>query len=267
MLFLAHANKSGLPGMNRYFIEMSFKGTHFHGWQIQPNARSVQECLHAALHTLTGEDIQTVGAGRTDAGVHARFFVAHFDSDHPLPADKNMFLYKMNAILPQDICLTNIYRVKSDAHARYSAVLRTYEYIIGQVRDPFTLDFAWYYNRPLNVEAMNESCSVLLKLRDFTSFCKLHGGSKTNTCQVHEAHWTKQINSLKFVISADRFLRNMVRSLVGTMVLVGRGKLDIEAFVKVAEGKNRQLAGCSAPAAGLSLISILYEKETDIIVF
>lgn len=244
--------------MPRYFIQLSFKGTHFHGWQSQNNAVTVQSELEKALQTLLNEPIKTIGAGRTDTGVHARFYIAHFDTNHPLAIDKAQFLYKMNAIIHHDIALYNIYPVNIESHARYSALSRTYTYYISKVKDPFNAEFSWYYAVPLNLDIMNEAAAVIKQHSDFTSFSKLHSNVSNNICTVNEAFWTDRGNTIVFTISANRFLRNMVRSLVGTMVEIGRGKIDGAALNSIFEGKDRRLAGYSAPACGLFLTNICY---------
>ena len=231
-----------------------------HGWQLQPNAVTVQAEIERALQLLTGEPVNTTGAGRTDTGVHAGRYIAHFDSDHILPSDPNDFLYKMNAILPGDIAIHDIFAVKSDAHARYSALSRTYKYRINPIKDPFHTEFSWYYSFPLDVAAMNDAANRLKKFSDFTSFSKLHSDVKNYTCRIFDAKWTEEGSVLVFTIRANRFLRNMVRAIVGTMVDIGRGKihpLDLESII---EGKNRGLAGVSVPAHGLVLVEIEYPE-------
>jgi tRNA pseudouridine38-40 synthase len=247
--------------MPRYFIQLSFKGTNFHGWQSQHNAVTVQSALEKALHTLLHEEIKTTGAGRTDTGVHARYFVAHFDTNHPLPANSGDFLYKMNAILPGDIALADIFPVKSDSHARFSAISRTYIYYISRVKDPLNAEFSWYLSIPLNVSLMNEAASIILQYTDFTSFSKLHSNVNNNTCTIVNTYWTEEDNVLQFTICANRFLRNMVRSIVGTMIEIGRGKIDLATLVKIIEAKDRQVAGFSAPARGLFLADIQYVDD------
>ena len=244
--------------MNRYFIELSFRGTHYHGWQLQPNATSVQALIEEALLKLERKTIKTTGAGRTDTGVHARYFVAHFESDHPIFTDRPGFIYKMNALLPDDIAINDVYRVLPDAHARYSALSRTYEYTVSPFKDPFDLDFSWHFSTPLDLSSMNEAARCLKEYTDFTSFSKLHSNVRTNICHIHEAVWEIRDQKLLFKIRADRFLRNMVRALVGTMVDVGRGKISNEGFIRILEGRNRNLAGLSAPAEGLALVGIEY---------
>lgn len=242
----------------RYFIELSFLGTYYRGWQKQAYATTVQSTVEAAIHQISGEHIKVVGAGRTDTGVHARFFVAHFDTDNKLFIDRNTIIYKMNSVLPQDIAIHNIRSVTQKAHARYSALSRTYEYRIHQKKDPFLTDLSWYYNRPLNLEAMNEAANMLSAYSDFTSFSKLHSNVKTNTCHIMQAFWEKENHVLVFRIEADRFLRNMVRAIVGTLIGVGNGKIIAADFTSIIEGKDRRMALSSAPAQGLSLIDVKY---------
>jgi tRNA pseudouridine38-40 synthase len=248
--------------MSRYFIELCFKGTNYHGWQVQSNASTVQSILESVLKTLTRENLKTTGAGRTDAGVHARIYTAHFDSDCPLFENKGDSLHKINALLPEDIAVHDVYRVVPDAHARFSALSRTYEYSISLIKDPFELQTSWYYPLHLDIEALNLSAQTLLQHIDFTSFSKLHSNTKTNICHIYEAGWHQYDHQLKFRIRADRFLRNMVRAIVGTMVDIGRGKLSQENFIRIIETKNRSMAANSAPAAGLTLIDIAYPPYT-----
>jgi tRNA pseudouridine38-40 synthase len=247
--------------MNRYFIEISFRGTRYHGWQIQPNATSVQMILEEKLGLLTGRSIRTTGAGRTDTGVHARHFTAHFEDDHPLFESAKDCLYKLNSVLPDDISANDLYRVHPDIHARFSAISRAYEYRISQTRDPFDTEFSWYFSRPLDIQSMNLAAVKLMEYTDFTSFSKLHTDVKTNLCHITQAVWTSGQGKLVFRVQADRFLRNMVRSIVGTMIEIGLGSLDIQGFTGIIEGKNRNLAGFSVPARGLSLIDITYPQN------
>lgn len=247
--------------MSRYFIELSFKGTAYHGWQKQGNASSVQAVLESVLKTLTRESIKTTGAGRTDAGVHARFYVAHFDCDHPLFESKRDSVYKVNALLPHDIAISDIYPVLPDAHARYSALSRTYEYTVSRIKDPFDFESSWYFPVPLDLDAMNHSAGSLLNYSDFTSFSKLHGNAKTNICRIFEATWSLLDHRVIFLIRADRFLRNMVRALVGTMIDVGMGKLGQDDFIRIIEERNRSSAGNSAPPEGLSLVHVQYPDD------
>lgn len=247
----------------RYFIELAYNGTRFCGWQVQPNAPSVQEHLEKALSVICRENISVTGAGRTDTGVHARFFVAHFDSEK-LELDHPDFAYKLNSFLNRDIVIFSIYKVKPEAHARFDALSRTYHYYISSRKDPFSQETAWYFKHSLDVEKMNEACKVLSEFTDFTSFSKLHTDVKTNNCKIFRAEWKKQDDQLIFVIKADRFLRNMVRAIVGTLLEVGQGKLSIDDFRKVIEKKDRGSAGVSVPAQGLFLVGIEYPESVQL---
>jgi tRNA pseudouridine38-40 synthase len=242
----------------RYFIELSFKGTAYHGWQKQPNAKTVQDEVDHALAVLLKEPVSTTGAGRTDAGVHARFFTAHFESREYNPATEPRFLYSVNSILPPDIVITDIYPVADDAHARFSALSRTYEYRISHGKDPFEAGLSWYYPFPLDLESMNQASGILLQTEDFGSFCKYHSQTKTTRCKVSLAVWTAEKNTVVFTIEADRFLRNMVRAIVGTLIEVGRGKIATERFREIILAGDRRAAYGSVPAIGLSLMKITY---------
>ena len=244
----------------RYFIELAYKGTKFHGWQLQPNAVSVQQCLENALSTITRETIAVTGAGRTDTGVHARYFVAHFNATQ-LHLDHPDFTHKLNSFLKEDISIFSITKVSEETHARFDAVSRTYHYYINLYKDPFSVDTSWYFYRQPNVELMNEGCNLLFDYVDFTSFSKLHTDVKTNNCKIIQAEWLQQGSQLVFVIKADRFLRNMVRAIVGTLLEVGIGKMDVNDFRQVLEQKDRGAAGLSVPAHGLFLTGIEYPKE------
>lgn len=249
--------------IHRYFLQLSFIGTNYHGWQIQPNAVSVQSMVNTALTTLLKKEMETVGAGRTDTGVHASFFMAHFDSDESF-TDKNVkdkFIRSLNAILPYDIAITDMYEVNPEAHARYSAIKRTYEYHIITEKDPFMSDQAWYISKMPDLHQMNQCAALLLNYCDFTSFSRLHSNSKTNLCKIYEAFWAADQGRLLFRITADRFLRNMVRAIVGTMIEVGKGKINSNDFVRIIENKSRNSAGASAPAKGLVLTSIEYPVD------
>lgn len=246
---------------NRYFIFLSYRGTKYHGWQIQQNATSVQGILNSALAMLLKEEIQTVGAGRTDTGVHARYFVAHFDSSIAHLESNGKFLHSLNRILPNDIAIQQIKRVKPDANARFDATLRGYEYIISQIKDPFYFGLSWMYDAKLNVESMQLAANQLLSYTDFTSFSKVGSDNKTNHCKIFRAEWHKEGNLLVFNIEANRFLRNMVRAIVGTLVDVGRGKVTPDEFAQIIEKRDRKLAGTSAPAEGLHLTRIEYPEN------
>jgi tRNA pseudouridine38-40 synthase len=251
-------NKSELT---RYFIFISYKGTSYHGWQVQPNSVTVQKTLDESLNLLLGEKIETTGAGRTDAGVHAVFFSAHFDSSSSdLEKDKNL-VFRLNRFLPPDISVSGIRKVMPDANARYSAISRTYKYFISRQKDPFSDDSSWYIHGNIDVKLMNKASLLLLKHSDFTSFSRLHSGNKTNLCRIFYAGWEKAENRLIFTIKADRFLRNMVRAIVGTMISTGNGKMSLKEFEEVILAKDRSRAGISAPAKGLFLFDIEYPGE------
>ena len=239
---------------------MAYKGTQFHGWQVQPNAVSVQESLEKALSTITRESIAVTGAGRTDTGVHASYFVAHFDSSH-LHLDHPDFTHKLNSFLKNDVCIFGLSKVSSEAHARFDALSRTYQYHLNLHKDPFLTHTSWYFFRQPDVDQMNEACRILFDYIDFTSFSKLHTDVKTNNCKIIEAVWLQQNNNLIFTVKADRFLRNMVRAMVGTLLEVGLGKMDLAAFRSVIERKDRGAAGLSVPAHGLFLTDIEYPES------
>ena len=242
----------------RYFIYLSYDGAHYHGWQIQPNGISVQEVLNKALSTLLREPIEVTGAGRTDAGVNASLMVAHFDTS--CTVDDNL-PYKLNKFLPQDIAIHSIRPVRDEAHARFSATSRTYKYYVITEKSPFE-PYAYRFPQPLDFGKMNEAAQTLLNYTDFTSFSKLHTDTKTNNCRVTHAQW-EQLTPTKwqFTITADRFLRNMVRAIVGTLLDVGRGTLTVAQFQQVIEKKDRCSAGSSVPGNALFLTDIAYPEE------
>lgn len=245
----------------RYFIFVSYEGTLYHGWQVQPGASTVQKTLEDALSTILEEKIETTGAGRTDTGVHASFFCAHFDSHHgDLHIRKNL-VFRLNKYLPKDISANVIRKVIPDAHARFSALSRTYKYYITRVKDPFANNSAWYIYGDLKLTNMNAACEILFRHTDFTSFSKLHTDVKTNNCKIYVAEWIGEGSKLIFTIKADRFLRNMVRAIVGTMVDAGQGKLNTDDFENIIMARDRCRAGRSAPAKGLFLTDIEYPKE------
>ena len=251
-------NKNGLT---RYFIYISFKGTSYHGWQVQPNSLTIQKIMDRALTLILGENISTIGAGRTDAGVHARIFCAHFDSARSsLDADKNL-IFRLNRFLPHDIAVTSVRRVRPDSNARFSAISRTYKYYISLEKDPFSFDSSWYLYGEPDVESMNRASELLRGYSDFTSFAKLHSDNKTGTCRIFSARWEADGNFLVFTIKADRFLRNMVRAIVGTMIELGRRRISIEEFERIVASRDRAAAGTSAPARGLFLCDIEYPAE------
>lgn len=242
----------------RYFIYLSYDGARYHGWQIQPNGSSVQEVLGKALSTLLHESIEVTGAGRTDAGVNASLMVAHFDTEHT--AD-NQLAYRLNKFLPQDIAIHKIVPVKPEAHARFSATSRTYHYYVITAKSPFE-PYAYRFPQPLDFDKMNEAAKALFDYIDFTSFSKLHTDVKTNNCRIMAAQW-EQVSPIKwkFTITADRFLRNMVRAIVGTLLDVGRGVLTLEQFREIIEKKDRCSAGMSVPGNALFLADITYPED------
>ena len=240
----------------RYFIELSYNGKNYHGWQIQPDANSVQAELIAAINKILQEKITLVGAGRTDTGVHAKQMFAHFDSDKKL---NKKYIYKINSILPNDIVVSDLILVNDEKHARFDAVTRSYEYKIWLGRNPFLLDFCWQiHHQKINIELMNEAAKILLEYENFESFSKVQTQVKTFNCNVTNAVWKQNENELTFYISANRFLRNMVRAIVGTLIDVGTEKITIENFREIIESKNRGNAGLSVPAKGLFLTEVNY---------
>lgn len=243
--------------MKRYFIYLSYDGTNYHGWQIQPNGNSVQEEMQKALSTLLRKEIEIVGAGRTDAGVHARVMVAHFETEGEI--DCKQLAYKLNRLLPRDISVDRVVLVEAEMHARFSAVKRTYRYYVHLHKNPFLRHYSCELHYDLDFDLMNEAAAYLLECSDFAAFCKVHTDVKTTICRVTEARWVNDgKDSWHFVISADRFLRNMVRAVVGTLVDVGRHRITLEQFKAVVAGKNRSNAGESMPGNALFLEEVLY---------
>ena len=241
----------------RYFITFSYDGTRYHGWQIQPKGDSVQERLEWALSTLLRREVNVTGAGRTDAGVHARVMVAHFDFEEAI--DCQQLCYKLNRLLPFDIAVQAVKQVSDDMHARFSATSRTYHYYIHTKKDPFRRAYSCEIHYPLDFALMNEAGKILTTYEDFGAFCKSHTDVKTTICHVTEARWVQTSETAwYFRITANRFLRNMVRAVVGTLIDVGRGKLSIEEFRKVIEGKRRTEAGESMPGNALFLEDVRY---------
>lgn len=244
----------------RYFIHLAYNGTPYHGWQIQPNASSVQETLENAFSLLLGETIGIVGCGRTDTGVHAADFYAHFEIERELlEAELTQLTFKANSFLSEDIRIYRIFVVNDDVHARFSATARTYQYHVSNVKQPFGKDFCHrvFYNP--DIEMMNKAADILFEYTDFTSFSKLHTQTATNNCTILYARWDMVGEEYVFTISANRFLRNMVRAITGTLLEVGRGKLSLDDFRKVIESKNRCNAGTSLPAKALFLTKVEYE--------
>jgi tRNA pseudouridine38-40 synthase len=243
----------------RYFIQLAYNGANYAGWQIQPNAPSVQQTLNEALSTLLRTEAYVVGAGRTDTGVHARQMFAQFEVEHEI--DTENLVFRLNRFLPNDIAIQAIFPVADDTHARFSAISRSYEYWVSLVKDPFLTDFAWEITHPLYVEGMNQAAERLLGEKDFGAFARSGTQTKTNLCNVTAARWEAQGNLLVFHISANRFLRNMVRAVVGTLVAVGQNKCSIARFEEIVKSKDRTLAGESAPAHGLYLTKVAYPAE------
>ena len=244
----------------RYFLELAYKGTAYNGWQRQNNAPSLQETIEVSLSKLLRQEISIIGAGRTDSGVHASFYVAHFDSERAIEEPVS-FVYHLNSILPHDIAISKVYRVYEESHARFDALSREYKYYMLPHKDPFTRDLIWQYYRDLDVEAMNLAALSLMRHIDFTTFSKLHSNNKTNICHITHAEWVvDSSNKLTFTIRSDRFLRNMIRAIVGTMVDVGRGKLSPAQFEEILIAKDLSRASGSAPAKGLYLSDIIYPE-------
>lgn len=251
----------------RYFIQLSYDGTGYHGWQVQPNGVSVQEVLQKALSTLLRQPTEVTGAGRTDAGVHASMMVAHFDwpaahegeGGEETPLDCTQLTYKLNRLLPPDVAVQAVRPVGPEMHARFSATRRTYHYYIHTRKNPFLRGYSWQVNVPLDFALMNEAAQVLLEYSDFTSFSKTGTDVKTNICQLTEARWEQlKPGEWRFTVSANRFLRNMVRAIVGTLVEVGRHRMTISQMRHAIEAKDRQRAGESVPGHALYLTNIEY---------
>lgn len=258
----------------RFFLDIAYNGANFHGWQIQPNASSVQENIEKSLSILLRNQTSITGAGRTDTGVNARQMYAHFDFETDI-SNNDKILLSLNRMLGPDIHIRNIFRVEESAHARFDAVKRTYKYFVSFTKNPFTGTFFWQSSTPLRMDKMNEAASLLLHTDDFTSFAKLHSDAKTNICKVTEAYWMPiekdseasgllgtPLYGIVFTITADRFLRNMVRAVVGTLIEVGREKLSLTGFKEIIESKDRCLAGTSMPANPLFLWDIKYPFPT-----
>ena len=242
----------------RYFIDISYDGSNYHGWQIQPNADTVQHQINLAFSTILNEEINVLGAGRTDTGVQTKKMIAHFDTNQTIDFEK--FKYRINGFLKNDISLNDIYKVKEDAHARFSAISRTYEYRVSRTKNPFSVN-SYFLLRDLDFQSMKKACKFLHGSHDYTSFAKLHSENYTNNCEVYIANWKEDENLLIFTIKANRFLRNMVRSIVGTLIEIGEGKISFSDIETILMSKDRAKAGYSVPANGLSLIDIEYPKE------
>ena len=243
----------------RYFIQLAYRGTHFHGWQQQPNGTSIQSVLSEILTVYFRSPVKVTGAGRTDAGVHAECYFAHFDlPEKIIPVDSGKVIYHLNCLLPQDIAVYSILPVNEDANSRFDAISRTYEYRISRRKEPFLQDLVHVYEGPLDVKAMNDAAKLLLAVSDFNAFAKSKSDAATSICRVSHALWKDDGPLLIFTITADRFLRNMVRAVVGTLMDVGRGRTSIADFTAIVTSGNRCNAGYSVPACGLFLTGITY---------
>ncbi|MFV0420079.1 MAG: tRNA pseudouridine(38-40) synthase TruA [Dysgonomonas sp.] len=246
--------------MSRYFIYLAYNGESYCGWQVQPNGMSVQETIEKALATLLRVPTPIVGAGRTDAGVHARMMAAHFDHEDK-DLDLGLLTNKLNSLLPKDIVIYNVAKVREDAHARFDATSRLYRYYVTTAKDPFLYKFKHKVYGTLDIEAMNACAKILFEYEDFTSFSKLHTDVKTNNCIIMQAYWEKKGDDYIFTIQANRFLRNMVRSIVGTLLEAGRRKIGVEDMRRIIEAKDRGQAGTSVPAQALFLEEIEYDSD------
>lgn len=247
---------------HRYFIHLAFNGTNYHGWQFQNELPTVQLAINSGLSLILRSEINVVGCGRTDTGVHARNFYAHFDCPHKMDvASLEQLEFKLNRYLAKDIAIYKIWEVNPKAHARFDAASRTYKYYVSNLKDPFKDDFTYYQYGDLNIEEMNKAAERLFDFVDFTSFSKLHTQTKTNDCKIYKAEWVQDGHNLVFTIQADRFLRNMVRAVVGTLIEVGRNQLSIAEFIKAIEAKDRSETGYSVPAKALFLEDVVYPQE------
>ncbi|MCW2120177.1 tRNA pseudouridine(38-40) synthase TruA [Flavobacterium sp. 7A] len=240
----------------RYFIKLAYNGTPYHGWQYQPNAVSVQEILNNALSVILNTEINAMGAGRTDTGVHAREMFAHFDYEQTIDSQK--LVHKLNSYLPKDIAIYDIISVANEAHCRFDATKRTYQYHINTVKDVFLDRQSWFLKQKLDIGLMNQASQILFNHINFQCFSKVNTDVNTFDCTIFEAEWQEKGSNLVFTISANRFLRNMVRAIVGTMVNVGMNKISLEDFENIIKSKSRDKAGTSVPAHGLYLTKIVY---------
>ncbi len=244
----------------RYFIELQYDGSAYYGWQRQPEQPTVQGTIEEALSKLLRQPTEIVGAGRTDTGVNASFYIAHFDTAEEIDCDH--IAYKLNAMLPHDIAIKRIYKVADDLHARFDAVEREYTYLLSPVKSPFRRHSAWICYYQLDIEKMNEAANILLETEDFTTFAKLNSNNKTNICHVSHAEWVVENDgTLRFTIRADRFLRNMVRSIVGTLVDVGRGRYSVEEFRNIVDSRDLSRASGGAQPQGLFLSNVKYKGQ------
>lgn len=245
----------------RYFLCLAYNGNEFFGWQRQPKHLSVQETLETAIKNILKQDIKITGCGRTDSGVHARIYYAHFDFSELSYEDINHLKYRLNRHFSYNINILDIFKVKDNAHARFDAINRTYKYYISQVKQPFNNDFSNFISRPLDMDNMNKAAEKLLQYKDFTSFSKIHTQVNNNLCEIYKSRWNKEGDFLVFTIQANRFLRNMVRSIVGTLLELGLGRIDEKDFCEIIEAKDRGRAGISVSAKALFLYDIEYPRE------
>jgi len=244
----------------RYFLELAYNGSNYHGWQIQANAHTVQEEINLALSTILRQPVETMGSGRTDTGVHARQQILHFETSEI--HDKPDLLKRLNSILPKDIAVYSLREVKPSGHARFSALSRSYKYYISLRKNPFEERLSWHcFHCRLDIDRMNEAAAILKSYRDFQCFSKVKTEVDNFECEIKEAFWEQKEQHLIFHITANRFLRGMVRAIVGTMVLVGEGKLDMGGFRAIIEGRNRNKAGSAAPPHGLYLCAVAYPED------
>jgi tRNA pseudouridine38-40 synthase len=245
--------------MARYFIELSYKGTNYHGWQIQKNATGVQQLLNKALSLKLGNDTETVGSGRTDKGVHAIQQFAHFDTNKKL--NQEQMAFQLNRVLPNDIVVKNIYEVDSDAHARFDAIARSYQYKINQIKDPFLINTSYYRRGDLDLELMNQAAGLLMGTQDFESFSKVKTDVNHFICTISKSEWIQMGDQINYSVTADRFLRGMVRTVVGTMLDIGTGKISLEELKKIITSLDRKKAGRAVPAHGLFLTEVKYSPD------
>ena len=245
-----------MANLQRYFIELSYDGTNYHGWQVQPNAVTVQEVLDRALSTVLRTPIETVGCGRTDTGVHATEFFAHYEVESSMAIDK--VVHSLNSVLPPDIAIKNIFPVDDEMHARFSATLRSYQYHIHFNKDPFKHGYSWLLRDEPDIDLMNQAAQIIMQYTDFSCFSKSNTQVKTNNCKISRAEWLRTDGGIVFHISADRFLRNMVRAVVGTLLMVGRKEVTPEGIREIINSKDRSNAGTSVPACGLYLTEVKY---------
>lgn len=257
ILYIFVDSKTKIDINLRYFIELSYNGKAYHGWQIQPDAISVQEVLETALSTILKEEVDIIGAGRTDAGVHAKQMYVHFETGQ----DFENLKFRLNSFLPNDIAIHEIFEVKKEAHARFDALSRTYLYRIALSKNVFTYNEAYYLKSSLDIDRMNDACKILFQYKDFQCFSKSNTDVKTYYCDIMKAEWILKNDELHFVIKADRFLRNMVRAVVGTMIEIGLGKIPVDELHTIIKSKSRSEAGFSVPAHGLYLVNIEYPKD------